>query len=120
MISADMYEGDYSDPAPAFLQRTPTVKKEPLSLKDAFNNLHPAMENSSSLRVLSSGIYAYYDFAQRVRSSGSPTPTITPFSQLDRDTLVAARDKLVELGGNPPELPSEAPTLNKQLRGLNP
>ena len=44
----------------------------------------------------------------------------TPFSELDRDVLVAARDTLIELGGKPPQLPPEAGTLNKPTRGLNP
>lgn len=94
--------------------------KEPLSLKDAFNSLHPVLENAVTLRVLSTGIYAYYDFAQRLRTSGSPTPTVTPFQDIDRDVLVAARDKLVELGGQPPQLPPEASTMSKPMRGLNP
>lgn len=119
MISAEMWDGDFDDPAPPPAKRTPTVK-EPLSLKDAFNSLHPVLENAVTLRVLSTGIYAYYDFAQRLRSSGSPTPVITPFSELDRDVLVAARDKLVELGGQPPQLPAEPNTLNKPVKGLNP
>jgi hypothetical protein len=46
--------------------------------------------------------------------------TVTPFSQLDRDVIVAARDRLVELGGAPPELPPEPGMLNKPPRGLNP
>ncbi|MEZ0225148.1 MAG: hypothetical protein ACAH83_11385 [Alphaproteobacteria bacterium] len=33
--------------------------------------------------------------------------SVTPFSQLDRDMLVNMRDTLIELQGNPPELPPE-------------
>ncbi len=95
--------------------------KEPLSLAAAFNKIHSVMENAVTLRVLNAAHYSYYDFAQRVQiTPGTAAPAITPFSELDREVLVAARDKLVELGGQPPELAPEAPTLNKPRRGLNP
>ena len=120
MISAEMWDGDYGDPAPPPAKRTPTVK-EPLSLTDAFSKINAIMENAVTLRVYNGGIYAYYDFAQRVRmSSITGSQVVTPFSELDRETLVAARDKLVELGGQPPQLAPEAGTLNKPARGLNP
>ena len=34
-----------------------------------------------------------------------------PFAQADREVLIAMRDKLVELKGDPPELPPEAPAI---------
>lgn len=120
MISAEMYDGDYGDQVPHPAKRTTPVK-EPLPLTDAFNKINAVMENAVTLRVYNGGIYAYYDFAQRVRmSSVTGSHVVTPFSELDRDVLVAARDKLVELGGQPPQLQPEAPTLNKPVRGLNP
>jgi hypothetical protein len=115
-----MYDGDFDDPAPPPAKTTPVVK-EPLSLKDAFSHVNSIMENAVTLRVYNGGMYGYYDFAQRVRlSPGSGGHVVTPFADLDREVLVAARDKLVELGGQPPQLPPEAWTLNKPLRGLNP
>ncbi|HYD18493.1 MAG TPA: hypothetical protein VEF76_08450 [Patescibacteria group bacterium] len=63
------------------------------------------------------GIYMTYDFMSRVlltRTGNSEGGlSVTPFNQLDRETLVAARDRLVQLGGEPPELPAEAATLLK-------
>lgn len=116
MISAEMYDGDYDDPAPPPAKRTPAVK-EPLSLTDAFAKINATMENAVTLRVYNASTYAYYDFAQRVRTGSH---VVTPFTDLDREVLVAARDTLVKLGGQPPQLPPEANTLNKPLKGLNP
>lgn len=122
MISAEMWDGDFDDPAPlrtAATAATP-APKEPLSLKDAFAHVNSVMENAVTLRVHNAGIYSYYDFAQRQRTAHTNPVLITPFAELDRDVLTAARDKLVELGGRPPQLPPEASTLNKPVRGLNP
>lgn len=98
-----------------------------MSLTQDFNSSHhPNMTNSQVL-TLSYGYQTYhYDFQQRLLTtlytygSGLGGVTTTPFSQLDREVLVEMRDKLVELGGKPKELPPEAPTLNKPARGLNP
>lgn len=115
-----MWDGDFDDPAPPPAKRTPTVK-EPLSLTAAFGKINAIMENDVTLRVYNAGIYAYYDFTQRVRmSSVTGSHVVTPFAELDRDVLVAARDKLVELGGQPPQLAPEPNTLNKPVKGLNP
>ncbi len=116
-----MYDGGFdNDPAPPLVKRTVAVK-EPLPLTDAFNKINAVMENAVTLRVYNASIYAYYDFAQRLRmSSITGSHVVTPFSELDRDVLVAARDKLVELGGQPPQLAAEANALNKPVRGLNP
>jgi hypothetical protein len=43
----------------------------------------------------------------------------TPFSQMDREVLVLMRDKLIELGGQPPELPPEAPATQAPARKFN-
>ena len=98
--------------------------KEPPSLKDMFNKMSPLLENEYVLRTYNGVSYLYYDFAQRVVmhhvQGGS---NLTPFAELDRDTLIAARDKLVELGGNPPGLPdAEAakPALPRPKGTLNP
>lgn len=55
-----------------------------------------------------------YDFIGRImiaRTSGHGDGgiSVTPFSQLDRDTLIEMRDRLVALKGDPPDLPPEAP-----------
>ena len=50
-----------------------------------------------------------YDFNARIllaRASYGGL-SVTPFSQLDRESLIEMRDKLIELKGNPPELPPE-------------
>ncbi|MBL8712064.1 MAG: hypothetical protein JNM12_04125 [Alphaproteobacteria bacterium] len=92
-----------------------------ISLKDSFNAMGARVQNGSVLSMHNGATWIYYDFTNRVRM----TPIegghkITPFAELDREVLVAARDALIELGGKPPALPAEASTLNKPVRGLNP
>lgn len=58
----------------------------------------------------SARIYTSYDFAARMvfsttGESGSSV-SVTPFSEVDRETLENFRDKLIELKGQPPELPA--------------
>ena len=63
------------------------------------------------LAVSCSGSVFCYDFAARVMygwGGSAISYGVVPFSNLDRETLVAMRDKLVDLGGKPPELPDEA------------
>lgn len=98
-----------------------------MSLSEDFNDsFSPKMQNPHVLRISYDYQKFFYDFQQRVLTTiytyGSEAGgiTTTPFSQLDREVLVDMRDKLVELGGKPRELPPEQPTLNKPLRGLNP
>jgi hypothetical protein len=97
---------------------------EPRSLKDAFNDVSPVLYKPSVLRTSNGVSSLYYDFAQRVMlHSIEGGYALTHFSQMDREILVAARDKLVELGGNPPELPAETPAnpgMARQKGGLNP
>ena len=53
--------------------------------------------------------YLTYDFNARIMlartGSSEGGLVIFPFSQLDRESLEAARDQLKTLGGNPPEIP---------------
>ncbi len=101
-----------------------------MDVKSAFNEQYKAVKANDYVLDISfyssnqSTIYHTYDFMSRTlitgRSGGSVGFNVTPFSQLDRDALVTMRDKLVELGGTPPELPAEAPTITKPQRGLNP
>ncbi|MBL8712067.1 MAG: hypothetical protein JNM12_04140 [Alphaproteobacteria bacterium] len=69
----------------------------------------------------STSTYYQYDFMARIlttRTGGSDGGVVvTPFSQLDPESLENLRNRLIELGGKPPLL---APTLNKPPRGLNP
>ena len=67
--------------------------------------------------------YLTYDFLARVmivRTGSSDGGTaVTPFSQLDRESLISLRDQLVQLGGKPPELPPEAPATQAHGKKLN-
>lgn len=75
-----------------------------------------------------SGYYnAYaYDFLARIvtaRTGGSNDAgiSVTPFSQLDPDSLETLRQRLIALGGKPPALtPLESPPVPKAGRSLNP
>ena len=101
-----------------------------MDLSNAFNNsLYTATDRTPYVLDLyietrAGSMYNSFDFLTRSMytrtGSSEGGVTVTPFSQLDREVLVAMRDKLVELGGTPPELSPEAPTLNKPVRGLNP
>ena len=102
-----------------------------MELGEAFNSKSkPQVTNSSPFALdiyyesRAGSLYTTFDFMTRVMMVRTGTSeggiTVTPFSHLDRDVIVAARDKLVALGGTPPELAPEAQTLNKPLRGLNP
>ncbi len=70
-----------------------------------------------------SSIYHTYDFMARVmttRTGSSDGGTVVmPFSQLDRGALIAMRDRLVDLGGKPPELPPEEPATQAAQKKLN-
>jgi hypothetical protein len=89
-----------------------------LSLSDAFNrDFYMEKTNNSVLRIHNNVTDFYYDFAQRVVITGHGSAI--PFSQFDRETLIFARDKLVELKGNPPELPPEAPATQAASRKFN-
>lgn len=93
---------------------------EPLSLSDAFaQSVGMVLSTPTVLRVNNNVTYSYYDFVQRaVFLSVQGGYQITPFAQLDREVLEHARNKLIDLGGNPPPLPdtgpqAAAPTLRK-------
>ncbi|HYD17895.1 MAG TPA: hypothetical protein VEF76_05410 [Patescibacteria group bacterium] len=97
-----------------------------MSLKAEFNGSYNASKVSAGVLRVTSDDYTYsYDFNARIlvvrtnytREAG---PHVVPFSQLDRDSLIQFRDKLVELGGNPPDLPSEASVLPGKTPRLAP
>ncbi|MDI1228222.1 MAG: hypothetical protein PSY14_11110 [bacterium] len=97
-----------------------------MALSEEFNSSYsPRKLADNVLRMGYDYVTFFYDLEQRLlvtayRYSDAGGTTVTPFSKLDREVLVEMRDRLVELGGKPKELPPEAPTLNKPLRGLNP
>jgi len=86
-----------------------------MSLSANFNSSHrPYMASEGVLMVSYDYHRHYYDFNMQtlttVLTYGSAgAVSVTPFSQLERGTLIDMRDKLIELGGKPPELPPEAP-----------
>jgi hypothetical protein len=94
-----------------------------MSLSEAFNSNYRAYkENDSVLRIEFGYVRTYYDFLGRAMVTTEWSKgglTTTPFSQVDRDTLIAMRDKLIELKGNPPELPPEAPSVQATAKKFN-
>lgn len=99
-----------------------------MSLSDHFNNgYHAQKENNNVLSIKytvhGSPTYLIFDFMARVMmtrtGSSDGGVNVMPFSALDRETLIAMRDRLVELKGNPPELPPEAPAAQAQPRKFN-
>ena len=82
-----------------------------MSLSFEFNTEYTADKNGDYVLVVSChSSHFCYDFATRVMygwGGSNISYGATPFSQLDRDVLIAMRDKLIELGGRPPELPAE-------------
>jgi len=90
-----------------------TRKARAMKLSDDFNKDYNATMNSKGalgLRMSTGGgtNYMVYDFNLRfltVRTGSSEGGAVViPFADLDPDSLEALRDKLIELGGNPPEL----------------
>lgn len=89
-----------------------------MSLSEAFNSRYNAYKDSDAvLRVEFGYIRSYYDFLGRTLVTTNWEKggvAVTPFSEIDRETLIIMRDKLVELKGSPPELPPEAPAVPHQ------
>jgi hypothetical protein len=77
------------------------------SLSEAFSRIYARRLSPAILQVDGPRQSFNYDFVLRIMYGSSDS--ITPFSQIDREVLVAARDKLIALGGHPPELTPEAP-----------
>lgn len=101
-----------------------------MSLTAAFNDDYETEMANSYVLVVKYDVAGYthvlaYDFMARVmtiRNDDYPenSQRMTPFNQLDRDSLVDMREELIRLGGKPPALPAEPGTMQKPLRGLNP
>ena len=93
-----------------------------MGLKDEFNEngYSTAKINGFVLGVSYSNgggstTYLTFDFLTRVlitrTGSSDGGAAVTPFSQLERDSLIRLRDRLVDLGGHPPELTPEPATV---------
>lgn len=101
-----------------------------MSLTAAFNDDYETEMANSYVLVVKYDVAGYthvlaYDFMARVmtmRNDDYPENSLrmTPFNQLERDSLVDMREELIRLGGKPPALSPEPNTLNKPARGLNP
>lgn len=94
-----------------------------MSLSIEFNNNTYTAQKVGDyvLQTYCNGTYIFYDFAARImygHYGSNCSLGTTPFSQLDREVLIAMRDKLVDLGGKPPELPAEAPAAPKSAGGF--
>lgn len=76
---------------------------------------------SSCISMRAGSIYTAYDFAARVMYSRTGSSdggvSVTPFDQLDRESVTFFRDKLTELGGNPAPLPWATQKLEKPGNG---
>ncbi|TAL28959.1 MAG: hypothetical protein EPN97_13965 [Alphaproteobacteria bacterium] len=99
-----------------------------MSLSDRFNNGYNAQkenDNVLSIRYEVRGCptYLIFDFMARVMmtrtGSSDGGVNVIPFSSLDRGTLIEMRDKLIDLKGNPPELPPEAPVAQAAQKKFN-
>jgi hypothetical protein len=96
-----------------------------MSLTDDFNRCYsPYKENDSVLRINYASVMHYYDFSARVVVTiydgyNKGGVAVAQFSEVDRETLIAMRDKLIELKGNPPELPPEDSVLKTPARKFN-
>jgi hypothetical protein len=99
-----------------------------MSLSAEFNNFYSAEKLGNAVLgvtyPIGGGYWVTnaYDFAGRVmisRTSGDGAFAVTPFSQLDRETLITMRDKLIDLRGNPPELPPEFPAVQAPSKKFN-
>lgn len=99
-----------------------------MALTPRFNKEYAATKENDSVLCVAyttrgSSNYLIYDFMARIMivrtGSSDGGGHVVPFSQLDRESLVEMREKLVELKGNPPELPALAPATGKPGSGLN-
>jgi len=99
-----------------------------MSFKTKFNDNYKARKYGDAVLSLQINTYGgtnylAYDFNARVlhgRTGASERGlTVTPFSQLDPESLVAMREKLIELGGDPPELPAPSRPAPPASGGMN-
>jgi len=86
------------------------------SLSEAFSRINAKRVSNAVLKLESTWQSFNYDFVLRIMYGNYGA--VTPFSQLDHDVLIEARDKLIALGGKPPELSPETPTPQATPPGL--
>lgn len=96
-----------------------------MSLKDSFNskNYNFSKTHDAALELTSPGnsIHYHYDFTMRLMTARYGEALSTqPFSALDRNMLIELREKLLEMGGHPPELPAEQPATPSGPRKFQP
>lgn len=92
-----------------------------MGLSDAFNHgFKTSRVNDSVLSVVLGTVQHEYDFLNRVvMTFYNSQLTLTPFAQMDRETLITMRDRLIELEGKPPELPVETPSVQATAKKFN-
>lgn len=99
-----------------------------MPLTPRFNQQYAATKENDNVLCVTysargSSNYLIYDFMARVMivrtGSSDGGGHVVPFAQLDRESLVEMREKLIELKGNPPELPDTQPVTGKPGNGLN-
>jgi hypothetical protein len=100
-----------------------------MGLSDAFNSYQYTVRKiTDAVLAVSYDVFGVnnilvYDFVGRImltRTNHSDGGiSVTPFAQLDRETLIEMRDKLIELKGNPPELPAEAAATSAPAKKFN-
>lgn len=86
-----------------------------MSIAEHFNDKNYELRKESDqviscyISMRAGTIYTTYDFAARVMyartGSSDGGLSVTPFDQLDRESITFFHDKLVELGGKPAPLP---------------
>lgn len=78
------------------------------TLKEAFDDgKYITSKANNNVLYVGYGInHMYYDFLARVMFARTDQGgvSVTPFSQLDSQTIGAMRERLIELEGKPPEL----------------
>jgi hypothetical protein len=87
-----------------------------MALSEAFNKSCSAEKKADAVIEVTSGAFIYrFDFIMRqqlcweLNCGYNTISSPVPFSQLDRELLETVRNKLIDLGGHPPELPGEWP-----------
>jgi len=85
-----------------------------MALKDSFNKrsyeFHKMNDSTLRVRHPNDSVSYRFDFAMRLLTvQYGEALSVQAFDRLDREMLIELRDKLVEMGGKPPELPAEQP-----------
>jgi hypothetical protein len=100
MALKDVFNSEMADRGDGFSMESPTMLCHKQFVGD-----YAEMINCYDFLTRQMVMIGSYSVASNGRRGAAPLGTI-PFSQIDREVLECMRDKLIELGGNPPELPS--------------